>query len=92
MKQEKDKPLEQPAAGPSVSNSEKDVATAALQPEQVKVVRKCQDESPPPETEAKKVKIVHNLKSSATSPSATPATTPLTTRWCKNNGSRNTKG
>ncbi|EFX82180.1 hypothetical protein DAPPUDRAFT_101622 [Daphnia pulex] len=87
LKQENDKPLEQPVAGPSVSNSEQDVAT-----EQVKVVRKCQAQSPTPDPEAKKARIVHDLQSSATSPSATPATTPLTTRWCKNNGSRNTKG
>ncbi|EFX70393.1 hypothetical protein DAPPUDRAFT_112676 [Daphnia pulex] len=84
---------EQQVAGPSVSNSEQDVGTTPSQQEHVKVVRECQqDESPTPDPEPKKVKIVHNLKSSATSPSAKPATTPLTTSWCKNNGSRNTKG
>jgi hypothetical protein len=74
LKQENDMPLEQQVAGP---NSEQDVVTTPSQQEHVKVVRKCQqDESPTPDPDSKKVKIVHNLKSSATSPSAKPATTP----------------
>jgi hypothetical protein len=76
-----DKPIEQPVAGPSVSDSEQDVAT-----EQGKVVRKCHAQSPPPDLEAKKARIVQKLKSSATSPSASRSQSSkvtFTTRLCR---------
>jgi hypothetical protein len=92
------KPLQQPPAKETIKvkdcgDGSQTQLTPADKPieqpvatEQVKMVRKCHAQSPPPDLEAKKARIVQKLKSSATSPSASRSQSSkisLTTRLCR---------